>query len=186
MSTFLDKMAEFDARKGRTQTWDPTRIEGAPIPVPDPPNAAPILSAKDLYGEPADQDMAALSQKPAPETPVDASGMPQDGLRGVAQVEASSKPDLIVLGHAAEVAGHGVVLMPKEVAQIKSVVIKAVERVMAETKASLAKDLPKRGRRKGSDQKPLLVDRKALEAGQLVPAEAPVKRKRGRPRKVQP
>ncbi len=160
MSDFLNQMAEFNKRIGKTMP-DPTRIEGFGEGMPPPPPLVTepnIPSAREMYGEPVDTQMSPL-ERVGSGMPLEPPQMPQNRVTvppaapeaGRSQVQL---PELVVLGTLAALSGHEVTLTIQEEATVKEVVIRAIERKMREQRDSLRNILPKRGRPVKAEDKP--------------------------------
>jgi len=153
--SLIQQLAAFDARRGKTPI-DPTRIEGfgegqPPAPSAPEPRERPILSARELHGEPIELPDDAV------EAVESASPLVEVGLRGIERFPkpvhvTTEEVDLWVSNSNAAYRGRKVSLLEKEQSQIAQLILKAIRRSLDEQYLEVAGRLPRQ--RRGSPSVP--------------------------------
>jgi hypothetical protein len=156
----LDRLAEIREKQGR-EPIDGTRIQGfAELPPPEwtPPTQTdpPWHEDPDEAPEP-EKEVSPLVRAALPEKPP-VQPLPQIPM-----------PDLAVLDSLASYQGHDVKLNDSETRQVKAVIVKALQRDLRDKMAALREIAPRR-------------QRKSKPADPAASSEAPVRKRRGRPR----
>lgn len=151
----LDRLAEIREKQGR-EPIDGTRIQGfAETPPPEwtPPTQTEPPWHEDPDEEP-EKEVSPLVRAALPEPKL----LPQIPI-----------PDLAVLDSLASYQGHDVKLNDSETRQVKSVIVRALQRDLRDKMSALKSLTPRRQRK----PKPAQIS---------GPGEAPAPKRRGRPR----
>ena len=181
MSGLIEQLAEIRERAGHMPMPDPTRIDGAPMAWPQSsPNERQLEDpANPEWDEPAPEPrypesplIPRFDPKPTLPTP---DQNPFSGLLPPT-IQMPDPNALVIINTLAFYLGRSVELTDKERTEIAAIVLKGLKRSVQAQLDEVSSLLPKRRRKAKAAPKP-----------EIAPEGEPIaKRKRGRPRKVQP
>lgn len=171
-SDFHEQMARFDARRGKTMTFDPTKIEGPPVAAA-PPEDVTVPSAAELHGTPIEPDFtdeALEGNGRPPESPLvsrglDALAEPAPRFEPVVVTTVwppASEVVLWVTDRVARLRGQEITLTEEDAKKIEAILVKSLRASLRLKQAELDKQYlaltggkPRTRRKKaGSRKKP--------------------------------
>lgn len=168
MSSYLEQMAAFDARRGKLTTFDPTKIDGEPVATPPPPeergDTPDVLPASEAYGEPLEPSPALPAAPPGPPSPLASIGLralqpgppplpPNQPAPGILLPEGTQ---LWIADSRASLRGIPVELSADDVKKIEAIVVRSARNALEKQYQALTGTKPRKPRKKkgGSPSKP--------------------------------